>query len=80
MVSLLPLGTEIVNWPSMSVAAPDLRVSENTDAPINGSSSVFERTVPCTVMFYACAPIAANSRKNANRIDFFMSIMIGKNF
>ncbi len=64
----------------MSVAAPDLRVSENTDAPINGSSSVFERTVPCTVMFCAFATVAKVRSASAVRIVFFMSIMIGKNF
>lgn len=65
--------------PSMSVTTPvALWPSGTTLAPISGSESVAEITVPCTVMFCAFATVAKVRSASAVRIVFFMSIMIGE--
>ena len=73
MVRSEPSGTERVKLPSMSVVvATPVNAADTTLAPMSGSESVAERTVPCTMMFWACAPSAIRKSNNAPRIVFFM--------
>ena len=49
---------------------------QSTVAPISGSSSVFEITVPWTVTSCACAMIAVTNSRIALRIDLFMLLLV----
>jgi hypothetical protein len=70
---MVPEATVMVKLPSMSVAVPEpFPVAGTMLAPISGSESVAEITVPWTVRLCAFMVIAANRSNIALRIDFFM--------